>query len=118
MFGIDSIPHDWLFPQVAAVVHHCGTGTTGAGLKAGVPTVPVPFFADQPFWSRRLHQMGIASRPIPVKRLSTRRLADAIRFATKTESVRERAAVIGERVRSEDGVARAVELVEQLSAGR
>ena len=116
VFGIDSIPHDWLFPQVAAVVHHCGTGTTGAGLRAGVPTVPVPFFADQPFWARRLHELGIASRPIPIKRLSVGRLADAIHFAVDTESVRERAAVVGERVRSENGVARAVELVELYAA--
>jgi sterol 3beta-glucosyltransferase len=113
VFAIKSAPHDWLFPQMAAVVHHCGTGTTGAGLRAGVPTIPVPFFADQPFWGRRLHELGVAARPIPNKRLTVRRLADAIRFVADTESVRERAAVIGERVRSENGVGRAVELVEQ-----
>ncbi len=117
VFGIDSVPHDWLFPQMAAVVHHCGTGTTAAGLRASVPTIPVPFFADQPFWSRRLYESGVASRPIPIKRLSAQRLADAIQYAVTDRSVRERAAVIGERVRSENGVGRAVELVEQYTTG-
>jgi len=44
VFVVDSIPHDWLFPQVAAVIHHGGAGTTAAGLRAGVPTMIVPFF--------------------------------------------------------------------------
>jgi UDP:flavonoid glycosyltransferase YjiC (YdhE family) len=116
VLGIDSVPHDWLFPRVAAVVHHCGTGTTGAGLRAGVPTVPIPFFADQPFWARRLHELGIASRPIPIRRLTVRRLADAIRCVVATESIRDRATAIGDRVRSENGVARAVELVERYAS--
>jgi UDP:flavonoid glycosyltransferase YjiC (YdhE family) len=42
----DSIPHSWLFPRVAAVVHHGGAGTTAAGLRAGVPSIIIPFFGD------------------------------------------------------------------------
>ncbi len=113
VFGIDSVPHDWLFPRMSAVVHHCGAGTTGAGLRAGVPTVPVPFFADQPFWGRRLYERGVASRPIPLARLSAGRLAEAIRRVISDSGIRERAAAMGERVREEDGVARTVELVER-----
>ena len=59
VFLVDSVPHDWLFPRMAAVVHHCGAGTTGAALRAGVPAVAVPFFADQLFWARRLHELGV-----------------------------------------------------------
>ena len=44
---LESVPHDWLFPQCKAVVHHGGAGTVAAGLKAGCPTVVVAFFADQ-----------------------------------------------------------------------
>jgi len=49
MAGI--IPYAWLFPQAAAVVHHGGAGTTGECLWAGIPSINVPFFADQPFWA-------------------------------------------------------------------
>jgi sterol 3beta-glucosyltransferase len=113
VFGIRSVPHEWLFPRTSAVVHHCGAGTTGAGLRAGIPTVPVPFFADQPFWGRCLASLGVASRPIPLERLSVKRLAEAIHQVTTTDSVRERAAAVGEQVRSEQGIARAVELIDR-----
>jgi UDP:flavonoid glycosyltransferase YjiC (YdhE family) len=117
VFGVSSVPHDWLFPRTSAVVHHCGAGTTGAGLRAGVPTVPVPFFADQPFWARRLYELGIASRPIAIRRLTVQQLADAIRYVVATESARDRARAIGDRVRSENGVGCAVELIARYVPG-
>jgi len=58
VFAISSIPHSWLFPRMRAVVHHGGAGTTAAGLRAGVPSILVPFFGDQPFWGRRVAQLG------------------------------------------------------------
>ncbi len=79
---IDSAPHDWLFPRMAAVVHHGGAGTTAAGLAAGVPSVIVPFFADQPFWGRRVAALGAGPAPVPIKKLTGERLAAAIRAAT------------------------------------
>jgi sterol 3beta-glucosyltransferase len=115
VLALSSVPHDWLFPQTAAVVHHCGSGTTAAGLRAGVPAVPVPFFGDQPFWARCLHDRGVAAPPIPIKRLDTERLTEAIRYVVHDSRVRERASTIGERVRSEDGVGRAVELLERFA---
>ncbi|MFD0652644.1 glycosyltransferase [Streptomyces malaysiensis] len=57
---VGDLPHDWLFPRTAAVVHHAGAGTTAAGLRAGVPAVAVPAMADQPFWAARLHRLGVA----------------------------------------------------------
>ncbi|UCG87368.1 MAG: glycosyltransferase family 1 protein [Gemmatimonadota bacterium] len=113
VFAVSSVPHDWLFPRTAAVVHHCGSGTTAAGLRAGVPAVPIPFFGDQPFWARCLYDRGVAVKPIPGKRLSVKHLAEAIRYAASDTALNERAATMGERVRSEDGVGRAVEVIER-----
>jgi sterol 3beta-glucosyltransferase len=67
IFKIDSVPHDWLFPRCAAVVHHGGAGTTAAGLKAGVPSIIVPFFSDQPFWGYRIADLGVGTEPIEQK---------------------------------------------------
>ncbi|MCP4593378.1 MAG: glycosyltransferase family 1 protein, partial [bacterium] len=67
VFLIESVPHDWLFPRTAAVVHHGGAGTTGAGLRAGVPGIVVPFGGDQPFWARRVEALGVGPAPIPRK---------------------------------------------------
>ena len=59
IYLLESVPHHWLFPQVAAVVHHGGAGTTGAGLRAGRPTVVCPFVGDQFFWGRRVAALAL-----------------------------------------------------------
>ena len=81
VFLLDSAPHDWLFPQMAAIVHHGGAGTTAAALKAGVPSVVVPFFGDQPFWGDRVHRLGTSPAPVPKSQLTADRLATAIAVA-------------------------------------
>ena len=106
---VEEAPHDWLFARVAAAVHHGGAGTTAASLQAGVPTVVVPFFADQPFWGARVAGLGVGPRPVPSKRLSKQRLARAITHATTDVGMRERARLLGQKIRTEDGVGRAVE---------
>ncbi|HYO19445.1 MAG TPA: glycosyltransferase [Dermatophilaceae bacterium] len=67
-------PHDWLYPQMAAVVHHGGAGTTGAAFTAGVPAVVVPFAVDQPFWASRVAALGVGPTPIPRRRLTEQNL--------------------------------------------
>jgi UDP:flavonoid glycosyltransferase YjiC (YdhE family) len=100
---VGEIPHDWLFPQVAAVVHHCGAGTTAAGLRAGVPAVPVPVLADQPFWARRLTALGAATDPLPLSTLTAGRLAAALRAVTTDPHYAARASAIAALLSGEDG---------------
>jgi len=111
--AIESAPHGWLFPRVAAVVHHGGAGTTGSGLRAGVPSVITPFFGDQPYWGQRVHVLGVGPKPILRTELTAERLAGAITYAVTNESVRCQAAALGEKLRAEDGVGRAVEIVSR-----
>jgi UDP:flavonoid glycosyltransferase YjiC (YdhE family) len=113
VFPVGPVPHDWLFPRVAAAVHHGGAGTVAAALRAGVPSVLVPFMADQPFWARRVSALGAAPAPIPRKRLTAERLAAAIRAAVDGPPIRRSAAELGAKVRADDGVARAVEVFER-----
>jgi sterol 3beta-glucosyltransferase len=111
VFMLDAAPHDWLFPRMAAVVHHGGAGTTSAGLRAGRPAVITPFIGDQPFWGRRVADLGVGPAPMPFKKLTAERLADAIRQVVTDPSMRERAAALGEKIRAEDGVRCAVEVI-------
>jgi UDP:flavonoid glycosyltransferase YjiC (YdhE family) len=111
---IDSVPHAWLFPRVAAVVHHGGAGTTAAGLRAGVPTVIVPFFGDQGFWGQRVAALGVGTEPIPRKQLTAERLAQAIQTAVSDRAMRQRAAALGAKIRAEDGIASAVAVIQEI----
>lgn len=104
----DFVPFDWLLPQVTAVVHHGGAGTTGAGLRAGKPTIICPFVADQPFWGRRVHALGVGPPPIPQRTLSADRLAAAIRQAVTDVEMRRKAAELGQKIWAENGVEDAV----------
>ncbi len=113
VYKIDSIPFDWLFPQMAAVVHHGGAGTTAAGLRAGVPTIVVPFFGDQHFWGWRVEALGAGPKPIPHKRLSVERLISAIQEAVANKEMQNRAARLGRQIRSEHGVTNAVDAIER-----
>ncbi len=110
---IGSTPHSWLFPKMAAVVHHGGAGTTAAGLAAGIPSILTPFFGDQPFWGQRVAALGVGPRPIPRRRLSVENLAQAIGCAVSDTVMQKNAARLGERIRAENGIARAVEVIEQ-----
>ncbi|KAF2168717.1 glycosyltransferase family 1 protein [Zasmidium cellare ATCC 36951] len=102
VFLLGSVPHDWLFKHVSCVVHHGGAGTTSAGIAAGRPTVVVPFFGDQPFWGAMVARAGAGPPPIPSKKLTADRLADAINFCLKPESL-ERASELAAKIAEERG---------------
>jgi UDP:flavonoid glycosyltransferase YjiC (YdhE family) len=112
LFSLDAADFDWLLPRVAAAIHHGGAGTTAACIRAGLPQVIVPYGTDQPFWGARMVELGVAAACIPRRRLTAERLASAARRALGDGELRRRAAELGARVRAEDGVRRAIELLE------
>jgi sterol 3beta-glucosyltransferase len=109
---VGEVPHDWLFPQTAAVVHHAGAGTTGAGLRAGVPAVAVPVLVDQPFWADRMHRLGVAPPPLPLPELTADTLTAALRSCLGRPSHRDSAAALAHRIRAEDGAAAVLALID------
>jgi sterol 3beta-glucosyltransferase len=110
---IGEVRHDWLFPRVAAVVHHGGCGTTSAGLLAGRPSIICPFFGDQPFWGRQVARLRVGPSPIPQSRLTVDRLCRAIDEVMNDTTIRENAAALGGRLHQENGVANAVAFVNR-----
>lgn len=111
---IDGAPHDWLFPRMAAVVHHGGAGTTAAALRAGVPATIVSHMADQPYWGRRVYELGVGAKPIPRHELSTERLAAAITEMVSSPEMKAKAAALGERIRQEKGVENGVKAINEI----
>lgn len=111
LYQIESVPYSWLFPQVSAVVHHGGAGTTSLGLRAGKPTVVVPFFADQHSWAKRLKYLGVSPEPIPAKILSAQRLAERVGEAVSCHRMLKNAREISDRIHQENGVEMAASLI-------
>ncbi|WP_311211762.1 MULTISPECIES: glycosyltransferase [unclassified Arthrobacter] len=114
--GVGSVPHEWLFPRMAAVVHHAGAGTTAAGLRAGVPSVGVPVYTDQPLWASRIAALGAGPQPLPYKKLTPERLGDAISKAVATPSYAQQARVLAAAIAKEDGTVPVVEALRNLPA--
>ncbi|MFD9099128.1 glycosyltransferase [Streptomyces collinus] len=117
VLAVGDVPHDWLFPRTAAVVHHAGAGTTAAGLRAGVPAVPVPVMADQPFWAARLRGLGVAPRSIPFPDLTAEALGDAITACVSEPSHHRRATELARALAAEDGSAPLLAHIASRTAG-
>lgn len=124
IYYIGDCPHEWLFDNVAAVVHHGGAGTTACGLRNSKPTLIVPFFGEsvlrlnyyhpptnslnsQPFWGAMVAAAGAGPAPIPYKQLTVDALAAGIRYCL-TEQATAAASAIAHKMSSESGVHAAV----------
>ncbi|KAG8868418.1 hypothetical protein FRC20_003433 [Serendipita sp. 405] len=112
IFILGNCPHDWLFTKVAAVCHHGGAGTTAIGLRLGKPTIVVPFFGDQPFWGSMIFQAGAGPKPIKKEKMGVDRLCAAIEFCM-TEEAKVAAAILGEKIRAQEGVKNGVKSFHQ-----
>jgi len=111
VFVLGPTPHEALFPRCTLAIHHGGSGTTHSACRAGIPSLVMPFAADQFFWARRLQTLGVAPAPLSPKRLDAASLAAAIAFA-EDSTTRARAAALGAAMESEDGVATAVAAID------
>ena len=112
VFMVDDVPHDWLFPRMSAIVHHGGAGTTAAALRSGIPSLIIPFFADQPFWAEHVYQLGASPLPIPRAKLTAERLAAALQQIQTDKRMWHEAGAVGQTIREEDGIGQAVAVIE------
>jgi UDP:flavonoid glycosyltransferase YjiC (YdhE family) len=117
VFVTDWVPFAWLLPRLHALVHHAGAGTLAGVLRAGLPSVAVPYSGEQRFWAARLHGLGACPPPIPRKKLATASLAEAIEQVFSDQAMRKRVEALSQRIRAENGVALAVELLEWFCHG-
>lgn len=116
---VADVPHEWLFPRVDAVVHHGGSGTTAAGLRAGRPTLVCPVLGDQPFWGRRVHELDVGPRPLPLRAATPDTLSERIADLISDAAYAEAATALAARIAHEDGPGAAIRALEhiELTAG-
>lgn len=113
IYAAGSLPHNWLLPRSAGVVHHGGFGTTSAGLRAGVPALIIPHLVDQSYWGQRVYELGAGPQPIRRARPDAQGLAAALGELVHNTKLRAAAAILGEQIRAERGVDNAVRLIEE-----
>ena len=111
VYGVDAVPHGWLFPRVKAVVHHGGAGTVAAGLRAGKPTLVVYFGGDQQFWGDRVYRAGAGPKPVARKGLTVERLTRALELLEDAQ-LQQNAARIGKKLSQENGCENACDIME------
>lgn len=109
---VEDVPHDWLLARVTAVVHHGGAGTTAAGLRVGIPSIIAPFGGDQWSWADLVVKAGVGLCVGSGQRLRAKRLAAAMETAVTDPTLRQRAKTFGDIIRAENGIGRAIQLIE------
>ena len=112
------VPHKVLFPQASCIIHHGGAGTTAAVCRAGVPSVVIPHLSDQIYWGTTLRRLGVAPKIIHRRDLDEKRLSQRIAEVLSSESMGQKARELAEKVRTEDGVGTAVNLIESFASER
>lgn len=113
LFFLKKTPHNRIFPHCAAVVHHGGAGTTQSSTLACCPSVVVEHFVDQVFWGNELHRLGVAPPVLHRRSVTPTKLAKAIRKVLDSPAIKKRAQATGQTMQKENGVNRAVELIEK-----
>jgi sterol 3beta-glucosyltransferase len=111
-FKIDYAPYDWLFPQMAMVIHHGGSGTTAFGLRSGIPSCAVSFVFDQFYWGERIAQLGVGPKPIRYKELTVERLREAICFGVGNSQTKQKAVELGHKIQAENGIENALNILD------
>jgi sterol 3beta-glucosyltransferase len=114
VFRIDYAPYDWLFPQMAMVIHHGGSGTTAFGLQSGVPSCAVSFVFDQHYWGERIAELGAGPKPIRYKDLTVARLREAIRIGVGDARIQQKATRLGRKIREENGIENALKIIGKM----
>ncbi len=118
VFKIDYAPYGWLFPRMAMVIHHGGSGTTSFGLRAGVPSCVVSFVFDQFYWGERIAGLGVGPKPIRHTHLTVENLSEAIQLGVSDAPMRQKAAELGRTIRAENGISNATHIIEQILMAR
>jgi UDP:flavonoid glycosyltransferase YjiC (YdhE family) len=113
IMNIGSLPHSWLLPKCAGLVHHGGYGTTAAGLRAGIPALVIPHIADQFYWAQRVYELGVGPGPIRRPALNSSKLAGGLDALVRDAEIRSAATALGVQIRSEDGLTEAINLIEE-----
>ena len=105
------LPYSWLFPRVRMVVHAAGCGTCAEVLRAGVPSVTVPFAGEQKFWAQRLWVSHTGHYPLDWRTANQDVLREALNKVRNDDSLLRAAQSFSAPLLVEDGIRSTIELL-------
>lgn len=108
-----SVSYEWLFPRALAVIHAGGSGTVAEVTRAGVPSIPVPFAAEQKFWSYRLWRLGVAAKPIHHTEVNQQSVQTALLDIQTRDELKVRAGELADKLKRDRGTAAVVEFLSR-----
>lgn len=111
---VDEMPFEFLFPRLAAIVYHGGTGTMAAAARAGIPQVAFPFMADQFENSKQIVRLGLGPQAVSFKKLSADVLISGINDCVDNIKYKKNALEISRSLRNSGGLGATIELIEQM----
>ena len=94
------------------IMHHGGSGTTGAAVSVGVPNSAIPFSLDQFFWAKRLSLLGVGPKFPPFKELTIDRIEKLIMDGIENETYLQRSKEIAQKIIAEDGLSYATNVIK------
>ena len=115
VFVTEDTNHSLLFPLMAGVMHHGGSGTTHTGAKAGVPQFIMPEIIDQYYWGNRVYKLGLGPKPVSSKKLTVEKLTEALKEMSNGQ-YREQAIKMGKKMKDENGVPEIVRIITNNNA--
>lgn len=107
---VKSVSHSKVFPRVKVLLHHGGTGTTHAGLRAGTPAVIVPFIVDQPWWAHKLNAQSLGPKSLPLRKISAKNVAKRI---TEALVYKENVIKISNKMTQDNGIIETLKILEK-----
>lgn len=113
VYTVNDVSYDWLFPRARCVIHHGGTGTTAAVLRAGIPSILLPQIVCQERYGRTLFRENLAAAVLDSHNLQTEDLARAIQRAATDARCIESARHWKNVIAAEDGVKNAADFIER-----
>ncbi|PCK07361.1 MAG: hypothetical protein COA42_14730 [Alteromonadaceae bacterium] len=111
IYCLEDAPHAWLFPRMDALLHHGGAGTTAEAFKSGTPSIIMPFWYDQFFWSEQNYTLGLGPKALDKNALKLDELIEALEQALGNPSYRENIKAIAQNLKNENACESAVNAI-------
>lgn len=111
IYFVNTIPYDWIFPKMYAVIHHGGSGTTHLALKYGCASLIIPHFIDQFYWNTIIHKLKVGKKGVSIKKMNKSNFETLLLDLLSNESYKKNAEQIAKQMQKENNTEKLMKLI-------